>query len=161
MKINLSDEILSRQDVRQAALELHSYSQLLSGDAIKKRVAPAAVSQQVAISPAVGELINQWCGGKPPTTKALDELAEALEAIAANAQTVTLTLAAPVPQTLRKALATWFRSNVSADLLVEFGYNSTMLGGMVVRLGSHVFDWSFKRQILANIEQFPKALRNV
>ena len=50
---------------------------------------------------------------------------------------------------------------VAPDVLVNFQFNATILGGMVVRYGSHVYDWSFRRQILAKRDTFPEVLRRV
>ena len=91
----------------------------------------------------------------------LDELIATLEVYRKTATTVTITLAAPATSEIKKTLVNWCRHNISADILVSFQFNATILGGMVVRHGSRVFDWSFKRQILAARANFPEVLRRV
>jgi F0F1-type ATP synthase delta subunit len=78
-----------------------------------------------------------------------------------SAPHITLTLAAPAPNGLKKTLISWCRDNIDKNILVDFKFNATILGGMVVVYGSRIFDWSFKRQILAAREKFPEVLRNV
>jgi F0F1-type ATP synthase delta subunit len=70
-------------------------------------------------------------------------------------------LAAPPSNGIKKTLVAWCRKNIATDILVNFDFNSTLLGGMVVRYGSHVFDWSFRRKILEEHSKFPGVLRNV
>jgi F0F1-type ATP synthase delta subunit len=44
---------------------------------------------------------------------------------------------------------------------VNFNYNRSLLGGMVVRAGSRVFDWSFRRQIIGAEEKFTEVFHRV
>jgi F0F1-type ATP synthase delta subunit len=50
---------------------------------------------------------------------------------------------------------------VAPNMLVDFKFNSTMLGGMVVQYGSHIYDWSFRQRILDARDKFPEVLRSV
>jgi hypothetical protein len=161
MKLQLKDSIASRQDFKALVTDIRKYARWLAQSAVKKQVAGAAATEQPAISQDAADLINGWQADKDTAGKGLDELVKALEEFEAGAQHVTITLAAPAPAKLRKDIVAWFRKNVGPDVLVDFKFNATMLGGMLVRSGSHVYDWSFKRQILANREKFPGVLRNV
>ncbi len=142
-------------------IELHKHLQWSSQNGIKQKVASQPLDGQPTLSPAASDLINQWQADEAADKDDLTQLIEALEAFAAKASFVSITLAAPASSSLRQAIVSWFRQNVRSDLLVDFNFNATMLGGMVVRYGSHVFDWSFKRQILASRSKFPEVLRNV
>jgi F0F1-type ATP synthase delta subunit len=84
-----------------------------------------------------------------------------LEDFSDSAPRVTVTLAAPAPNSLKQTIALWFRENIAPNTLVNFKFNSTILGGMVVVYGSRIYDWSFRRQILVSREKFPEVLRNV
>ena len=161
MKFNLQPNLSSRQDFQAAVLEIKKYARWFSQASIKQQVANSPPSQQPAVSEVAADLINQWHAGKPASPQSFDELVKELEDFAAKAPFVTVTLAAPAPNKLRAELVDWFRQNVRSDLLIDFNFNATMLGGMVVRYGSHVFDWSFKRQILAARNKFPEVLRHV
>lgn len=141
--------------------ELQRYVQWSGRNDIKQQVTSQLMDGQPVLSAGANDLINQWMGGRPVDADNLSKLIKALEEFAAKASFVNITLAAPAPASLRQAIVSWFRQNVRSDLLVDFNFNATMLGGMAVRYGSHVFDWSFKRQILANRSKFPEILRNV
>ena len=70
-------------------------------------------------------------------------------------------MAGPAPAQLKQKIVEWCRKNIDGDILVDFRFNATLLGGMVVKWGSHVYDWSFKRQLMAARAKFPEVLRNV
>lgn len=160
MNLQLPSSISSRQDLKALILELRGLSRWFSQTATKQKVSKSAPAEQPAMSPAAQELISQQAG-KQINQADLDKLIKALEDYAGSAPYASVTLAAPAPNALRKELVEWFRKNVKPDILVDFKFNSTMLGGMVISYDSHVHDWSFKRQILAARAKFPETLRHV
>ena len=160
MTQQLPNSINSRQDLKALILDLRGLARWFSQSAVKQKYSKSASIEQPALSPAAQELISQQAG-KQIGQADLDKLIKSLEDYAANAPYATITLAAPASSSLKKELVEWFRHNVRPEMLVDFKFNSTMLGGMVVSYGSHVYDWSFKRQILAARDKFPGVLRNV
>jgi len=160
-KLNLQNSVSSRQDLKALILELRGLARWLSQASTKQRFSKAALAEQPAVSAPAQDLINQWQAGKAIDQKSLEALIAELEAYEADAPSVGITLAAPAPRPLKNALVDWCRQNIGPDILVDFKFNSTMLGGMVISYGSHVFDWSFKRQILAARDKFPEVLRSV
>jgi hypothetical protein len=161
MKFNLPDSISSRQDLKAAILEIEQYARWFSQTATKMRFAKDGAYEAPVASAAASELINSWASKQQLTQARLDELLSALREFEESAPYITLTLAAPAPNGLKKTLISWCRDNIDKNILVDFKFNATILGGMVVVYGSRIFDWSFKRQILAAREKFPEVLRNV
>ena len=162
MKLNLQNSVSSPQDLASIIVDVQQYARWFGQAAIKLRVSKdAKLSEQPVIAPAAAELIKSWIGDKTPTQKDLDELIEALETLKTTAPQITITLAAMPPGDLKKKLVDWCRQSIAPNVLVDFRFNSVLLGGMVVRYGSHVYDWSFRRQILAGRERFPEILRHV
>jgi hypothetical protein len=161
MKINLQDSVSSRQDLKAVILEVRGYAKWYSQTAVKMRFSENSSYEQPLFSQAATSLINDWNKENPINQKSLDELVATLEEVESSAPSMTITLAAPPPGSLKKSLTLWCRENIEPNILVDFGFNSTMLGGMIVRFGSHVYDWSFRRQILSSLERFPEILRNV
>ena len=90
-----------------------------------------------------------------------DDLILELEAAKKTAPLITITLAAPATKDVKQALVSSCRSHIADDALVTFKFNSSLCGGMVLQHGSRVFDWSFRRQILANRTKFTEVLRSV
>lgn len=162
MKIKLPDSVSSTQDLKAVILEIRGYARWLSQASVKMKASGAnSYGKAPAVSEAAAKLINDWAKDSQLSQKSMDELIVALEDFEATAPSMTITLAAPVPNSLRQTLISWCRTNINPSILVNFKFNSTIGGGMVVTCGSHVFDWSFRRQILAAREKFPEVLRNV
>jgi ATP synthase delta (OSCP) subunit len=160
-KFKLEDTVSSPQDLKSLTLEIREYAKWFAHNYIKKRVHARNISKEPELSPAASAVMRQWSAGKELTTKGLDELIATLEEYARSAPLLTITLAAVPPAGLKKTLVGWCRDNIAPNVLVNFQFNSTLLGGMVVRSGSRVFDWSFRRQILAERGRFPEVLRRV
>lgn len=162
MRLRLPDSICTEQDVQTLVLEVRSYAKWFSQHAIKKRLKiRGGAGDKPDLSPAAQELLHDWDVQKPISTSSLDELISALDGFKDTAPRMTITLAAPPPPGLKKKLTGWCRKNVAPDVLVNFQFNSELLGGMVVRYGSRIFDWSFRRQLLEARESFPEHLHSV
>ena len=163
MKLKLPAEVSSLQDLKAAIMELRGYGRQASHTEIKKRVHAKAKHSQPAVelSAATSALLREWSKTEPLTASSITHLIEQLEDYAADAKTVTITLAAPATSGLKKKLVAWCRETIGHDVLVSFQFNSNLLGGIVVRYGSRIFDWSFRRQILENRLKFPEVLRRV
>lgn len=161
LSLELPPSVCSQQDVKTLVLEVREYARWYSQASIKKRLKLKRTVPQPTLSPGATELIHDWSIKKPLSTQSLDELIGALEALAVNAPGLTIVLAAPATGNLKKTLVSWCRKNIAPDILVSFEFNSTLLGGLVVRYGSRIFDWSFRRQILENSSKFAEVLRHV
>jgi hypothetical protein len=161
VKLRLPDSVASSQDVTALQLELREYARWFTHESIKQRTNASHKSEAPVLSSACKELLAAEGGKKGYDRNSLDNLIKELEHYNRSASVITLTLAAPATGTVKAALVKWCRTNIAPDVLVNFQFNATILGGMVVRYGSHVFDWSFRRKILANRAAFPEVLRNV
>jgi len=144
-----------------AIIEIRSYAKWFGHVAIKKRVGARTTAADAApvLTPAAAELISSLGGAGQLTSRSLDALIRTLEAYKQTAPTITITMAAPPTNGLKQSLVGWCRGNIAPDALVSFAFNTSLLGGMVVRYGSHVYDWSFRRQILDGRDKFPAILR--
>lgn len=161
MKLNLPDSVYSSQDLTALILELKEYGRWLSHTNIAARVNAKHISESPVTSPAATVLLREWSVKNTLTPQRLDELLKALETFQKTASALTITLAAPPTSDIKQTLVAWCRKNITDNILVTFQFNATLLGGMVIRYGSHIFDWSFRRQILAARDKFPEVLRRV
>jgi len=160
--IQLPNSVASPQDLASLLTEVRECAKWYAHETVKKKVSTKATrSASPALSPAATELLKQWGKKEPLNQKSLDALIELLEKYQDDAPLITITLAAPAGGGTKKTLVSWCRENIADNVLVTFQFNSTLLGGMVVRSGSHVFDWSFRRQVLAKRDTFPEVLRHV
>lgn len=142
-------------------LELREYAKWFTHNAIKERTHAKHASPPPALSDVALQLMRSSSGTSLLSQKHLEELVDALEHYKSHALTLTITLAAPAPNSLKQTLVGWCREHISPNVLVNFQFNSTILGGMVIRYGSHIFDWSFRRRIMEARADFPEVLRRV
>ena len=163
MKINLPNSIYSYEDYKELISDIKKYSQWFMQYTIKNKV--VATSMVSAEAPTISEmaiqLIKSVAKDQALSQKLLTDLITNLEELSPRLPRMTITLSAVPTKNIKKSMVDWFRKNVDPAILIDFSYNSTLLGGMVVIYNSHIYDWSFRRQILANTRKFPEILRNV
>jgi len=163
MKIRLPEKVASPQDLTILITEIKEYSKWYSHEEIKKKL--SAKSSVDSKSPSMSEearnIIKEWSNNHPLSSESLDGLIDELKKYNEQASTISITLAAPATEDIRRKLIGWCRDNIEPDIFVNFSFNSTILGGVVIHYGSRIFDWSFRRQILAERMKFPEVLRRV
>jgi hypothetical protein len=157
----LPDTIASPQDLLQSMIDVKAYAKWYAHDSIRRRVSKKKGAEAPEISASARQIISSWDDISPLSTRSFTDLITTLESYIKNTETITITLAAPVTASVKATLVGWCRKNISSHVFVSFQFNSTLLGGLVVRYGSRVFDWSFKRQLLAASANFPEVLRRV
>lgn len=157
MKLELPDTIASSQDLSEVIMEIKSYLTWLTHESVKKQAGSTTTSAMPTISSTAQSLIQAHGTDKA----SLEALATNLEAAQKRAKVITITLAALPSGSVKSSLVGWCRREIAPDILVNFSFNRAILGGMVVRAGSRVFDWSFRRSILAASDNFPEVLRRV
>ncbi len=160
MKHKLPESIYTPQDLMTLIVELHDFRRQFSHNAILKK-ANQKNNESLAVSPAARQLMAEYQTKTPLTQADIDAIIKDLEAIKSSANQMTITLAAPATDDIKQRLVGWCRKNIAPDTLVNFSFNTNLLGGMVVRSGSHIYDWSWRRQILAARYNFPEVLHRV
>ena len=160
-QLTLPNSVSSVQDLSSLILEVREYAKWYLQASIKQHVQAGQIGEPPTVSPGAAQVVQAWGETEQLSQKSLDDLISTLESMKTNADTLTITLAAPASGELRRQLVGWCRDNIAPGILVTFRFNATLLGGMVVRYGSRVFDWSFRRQILAERSKFPEVLRRV
>ncbi len=161
MKIKLDEDISSVHDLHAVIAELKDYSKWQSHNSMRKLIKSRYATETPVLSDAAKNMMHQFGDKELLARSSLDQSISTLEHFAKNAPNITITLAAPPTHSIKKLLVGWCRDNLSNSILVNFEFRSGLLGGMVVRNGSHIYDWSFRRQILEAGPKFPEVLRNV
>lgn len=159
--IKLPDTICSPQDLTSLILEVREYAQWYEHESVKQRTGAKNQSTQPVLSLTTTELLRGASTNGTLQPAQLDSLIKELEHYKASAPTITLTLAAPAPNQVKQTLTAWCRKELSPGILVSFEFNRTLLGGMVVRYGSHVHDWSYRRALLTTNVKFSEVLARV
>lgn len=161
MKIRLDESVSSIHDLQALIVELKDYGKWQSHNSMRKLLKSRHETEAPLLSDAARNMMHQFGDKELLARSSLDQLISTLEHFTKKASTVTITLAAPANHLIKKQLVAWCRDNLSHNVLVNFEFRSALLGGMVVRSGSHIYDWSFRRQILEAGPKFPEVLRNV
>lgn len=81
---------------------------------------------------------------------AQEELQRSLQMIREKAPVAHITLAALPNRTLKRQLTEWFRTQINPYCLLTFSTRTDIGGGIVLRAGSKVYDFSFRHQIVGN-----------
>ena len=163
-KLNLQNSLSSLkspQDLKALLMEVRRYARWFADAGIKARVAGVKKVEPLALSETAAALIKEAAGKEPLNGKILEDLIAQLTELEETMPRIVVTLAAVPGNKLKGLIVEWCRKNIDPGLLVDFRFNATILGGMVVQYGSHVYDWSWRRQILANRATFPEVLRRV
>jgi hypothetical protein len=150
VSLKLPASIVSEQDLSSLSVEIHDCVKWLSHEAIKKKSGSKVAGSPPHMSEAAAQLIHEYGASQ----EKLDELVLDLEQLLKSARIVTITLPVYPSTTLKLQLVTWFRKEVSDDVLLNFSSNRALLGGMVIRVGSRVFDWSYRRLVLDAEDKF-------
>jgi hypothetical protein len=160
-RVDLPDTVTSLQDLTALIIEIREYTKWFSHNEILARVSKKHKAQPISISASATKILQEWEKQQPINTRSLDILIDTLTLYKNTAPTLNITLAAPATNDIKQTLIGWCRKNIAPNVMVAFGFNSTILGGMVVHYGSRIFDWSFRRQILDNRQKFGEVLRRV
>lgn len=158
---SLPAAISSPGDVTALILEIRSYQQWYGQYTNAQRAGTQYRGSQPELSGTAGEVIRGWAASAPLSAERLEELIAELEHIQKTAPVITITLAASATTEVKRALVGWCREQINETILVSFRFNATILGGMVVRYGSRVYDWSFRTQLMNNRHRFPEVLTHV
>ena len=158
MTIPIPPAVSSTNDLTGLILEVREYAKWFNQYANAAKLHASYKQAQPELSPTASTLIRDWAKQAQLTSVRIDELIAGLEHTKAHAPVMTVTLAAPATSEVKKALVAWCRTNISADILVTFRFNSGLLGGMVVRYGSSIYDWSFRRTIMNERHKFAEIL---
>lgn len=159
--VKLPESIASPQDFAAVMTEIKAYSSWAAKAAIKHKVSGKSAGKGPELSPEARAIIHSWSGGKPLSSASASNLLAELERIRKAAKTITITLAAIPTGDVKARLVEWCRKEIDAQIMVNFRFNRSILGGMVVVYGSHIHDWSFRRKIKDSTVSFSEVLHRV
>ena len=161
MNQQLPDSVYSPSDLAALIVEIRSYAQWFGQYVNAQRVGSRLVTEPPELSSIASDVIREYAKLSPITTARLDEIIAALEYAASHASVITITLAAPATTDVKQRLTAWCRQELSPSMLVAFRFNSHIMGGMVVRVGSRIYDWSFRTKLMSQQHRITGALARV
>ncbi len=162
MTFDLTPWLSSPLRLKQVIIELQAYSQWYMHNKVQRQVGAGRPSTDVPkLSVPALALLARVQQGQPVSGESFEDIIARLKQIGDTAPAVTIILAAMPSEGLKQTIVQWLRDQINSNTLVTFQLNSGLLGGMVVRLGSHIYDWSFRRQILEQKQHFAEVLSRV
>lgn len=149
MNLRLPVDLYSPDQLSAVILELHDYVGTLRDMAVRSKSKTAKREEEPHVSAL---LLGALHGAeiKLGDAKAAEQLLGALKLVRDKAPVVHVTLAALPNRTLKRQLTVWFRTQVHQHILMTFAMRSDIGGGIVVRAGSHVYDFSLKYILVEN-----------
>lgn len=157
----LPDTISSSEDLVSLIMEIRTYAKWFALQNNAKKTGATANHPQPELTPTATDTIRSAAKDGKLSTALLDNLIASLESINKHARSFTITLAAPAPNDVRRDIIAWTRANIAEDALINFRFNAQIVGGMIVRVGSRIYDWSFKKAILENKSKLAETLDRV
>lgn len=157
--MKLPVDIYSPDQLSALILEVGGYSGRLRDAAVRAKTGSGQVSL-----PEVPDLLAQLLeesGIKPNDTTAIDGLRKELEEKLKKSPVVHLMLAAHPTAAIKRQFTTWFRTEINPEILLTFAVRSDIGGGLILQAGSHVYDFSFKRRLLANKKRIAEIAASV
>lgn len=156
----LPDHIYSREQLLRLDNELGRLEGELRNLNARTKSGLTSNSQSATVSPEFSEVAEQLINGQmnaASVSTARQNLAEQLQ----KYQVVHIVLSHQPPDVELEQLVHWFRKNITEQLFLEITLNPTIVGGIVIRAGSRVYDFSFERALHANLAVLDKAVGSV
>ncbi len=151
----LPSSIYSPDHLRFCIDELKAYADALDQ---RQRGSNAVVPE---LSVESTDLFVEIKGADSSRADVVNALVSEMEHHLAAAPSVSLTLAATAPHTMKRELVSWLRKNTSPEVMVEFLVSPDIGGGMIMRTTNKVFDWSFRTRLLKEPVRFTRVLERV
>jgi cobalamin biosynthesis Mg chelatase CobN len=155
----LPPAVYSPQLLEAVRYEIEEYLDWYRQTRIQKKVGARNASPEPTHSAETVLVIEAWLAGKAPTLESLEELIDQLKEL--KLPVVHITLAAMPNHAQRETLVSWFRNNSTPHLLLSFVADRNLGGGILVRTPNHVFDYSWKQQLVNGRTKIAEILKRV
>lgn len=125
---------------------------------VHKKVGAAPVAEPNFSAETVA-VVEAWLGDKPPTITLLEDLVEHLKSL--KLPVVHITLAALPSRPQRAQLIDWFRATLGPSVLMSFVADRSLGGGVIIRTPNHVYDFSWRQQLLVGRRKVAEIIHHV
>lgn len=147
--VHLPTDLYSPEQLGAVVIELRSYTGALRDANVRAKATKSAVSAPEHLS-ALLLGVFRGAGVKVTDLEGSEKLLKELEAIRDKAPAVHLMMAALPNRELKRKFTDWFRTAIHPYTLLTFATRADIGGGVILQAGSHVYDYSFRQQILTN-----------
>jgi len=159
VSVQLPVDLYSVDQLSAVILELREYSSQLRDAAVREKSGHTAKEPPHVSALLLGVL--HGAGIRQGNRAELETLVKELETLRAKANVAHVTLAALPNRTFKRQLTVWFRAEVDPAMFLTFAMRSDIGGGVIVQAGSRLYDFSFRRALLANKQRIAELFGNV
>lgn len=158
--IRLPIDLYSPDQLSAIIIELRTYIGSLRDATVRAKAAHGEVGEPMHLSAL---LLGAFTGAGIKTTDqdGAEKLLLQLQAIRDKAPAVHLMMAALPNRQLKRKLTEWFRAQIHPYAMLTFATRTDIGGGIVVQAGSHIYDYSFRQQLLGNKHRISEIFKRV
>jgi hypothetical protein len=146
--ISLPVDMYSTDQLSAVMLELRDYCNVLRDTSARKKITHAAEEVPHVSALLLGVL--HGAGIRAGNYDDAEGLLKELESLRSKAVVAHVTLAALPTRTLKRQLTVWFRAEIHPSAFLTFVMRSDIGGGIIVQMGSRLYDFSFREVLLNN-----------
>jgi hypothetical protein len=158
--VRLPLDLYSPEQLSAIIIELRSHISSLRDAAARAKASHTEVAAPAHTSALLLGVLRE-SGVDPTEQPATEKLLKELEAIRDKAPAVHLMMAALPNRELKRKLTDWFRTEIHPYSLLTFATRADIGGGVIVQAGSHVYNWSFREQILSHKSRISEIYNSV
>ncbi len=158
--VHLPLDLYSPEQLSAIIIELRGHISSLRDANVRAKATHATVGAPAHTSALLLGVLHE-SAITPTDQPAAEKLLKELEAIRDKAPAVHLMMAALPNRDLKRKLTDWFRTEIHPYALLTFATRADIGGGVIVQAGSHVYNWSFREQILSHKSRISEIYNSV
>lgn len=155
-EFTLPSQLVSPRDIRELLLELESLKSWQTQHDVAKEARTTYPISEPELSRDASGFVHSWTKSGLTIEAIMEHLSKSLHA----APILTVTLAAEASKDIQATIVKWCRINLSDTALVQFKTDPSLVGGMTMRIGSRLFDWSYRTKLIANKDRLRELVGN-
>ncbi|SRR6266496_4467705 len=145
--LHLPIDLYSSDQLGAVIMELRGHVSSLRNASVRAQAVHGEVGAPTHLSALLLAALHS-AGVSPTDTAGTEKLQRQLEAIRDKAPAVHLMMAALPNRDFKRKLTEWFRSEIHPFTLLTFATRTDIGGGVIIQAGSHLYNYSFRQQIL-------------
>lgn len=162
-RLRLPDSISTSEQLISFIESLSDYQSYIRRLNIAAKAKVDSAKSPVLEAPAMPaellEFLKAQFGDEPVTIDRLEEIKGFFRDIKEKSPSVHIMMAFLPTASEKAQLTHWFRENIAADILLSFSQNSGMIGGMLIRTRTRIFDFSMRTTLMANRHYLAELLK--
>jgi hypothetical protein len=157
--IRLPLDLYSPEQLSAVIIEFRGYIGELRDTAVRAKALHATAGAPHASALLMGVMHESGVNAtdQPEAEKLLKEL----EAVRDKAPAAHLMMAALPNRDLKRKLTEWFRTEIHPFALLTFATRADIGGGFILQAGSHVYNYSFREQLLTHKHRIAEIYNSV